>query len=338
MTTETENLPAYARNSINLASAGLGARPVFATDEFFAPLSRMLADEPAIFYPERFDDHGKWMDGWETRRRRGAGHDYAIIALAATGRIAGFDIDTAHFTGNYPSACAIEACYAPEGPTDATEWSQLLGMSPLSASANHYFECASSDLFSHVRLRIYPDGGVARFRVYGLPELDLSAIGNQSVDLASSLMGGQIVTFSNGHYGHHRLLAPGRGVNMGDGWETRRRREPGNDWIIVKLAARATVDKIVVDTAHFKGNYPDACSVQVADLGDASGDLDALVTASSMFWEEVLPEQKLSADNVHEFNGNAVRQTGPVTHVRLNIFPDGGVSRLRVFGQIAGAK
>ena len=338
MTTDTDTLPAFARNTINLASAGLGARGVFATDEFFAPLARMLADEPAVFYPERFDDHGKWMDGWETRRRRDQGHDNAIIALAASGRISGFDVDTAHFTGNFPSACALEACYAPEGPTDDTEWSQLLGMSPLSASAHHYFACDSDALFSHVRLRIYPDGGVARFRVYGIPELDLSKIGSESVDLASSLMGGQIVTFSNGHYGHHRLLAPGRGVNMGDGWETRRRREPGNDWIIVKLAARATVDRIVVDTAQFKGNYPDGCSLQVADLAGANGDLEALVTASSMFWEEILPEQKLSADSIHEFNGNIVRNVGPVTHVRLNIFPDGGVSRLRVFGQIAGAQ
>ena len=333
MTTDTDTLPAFTRNTINLASAGLGAKGVFATDEFFAPLARMLADEPAIFYPERFDDHGKWMDGWETRRRRRQGHDNAIIALAASGRISGFDVDTAHFTGNFPSACAIEACYAPEGPTDATEWTQLLGMSPLSASAHHYFACDSDALFSHMRLRIYPDGGVARFRVYGIPELDLTKIGSESVDLASSLMGGQIVTFSNGHYGHHRLLAPGRGVNMGDGWETRRRREPGNDWIIVKLAARATVDRIVVDTAHFKGNYPDGCSLQVADLAGANGDLEALVTASSMFWEEILPEQKLSADSIHEFNGNIVRNAGPVTHVRLNIFPDGGVSRLRLFGK-----
>ena len=115
MTTDTDTLPAFARNTINLASAGLGAKGVFATDEFFAPLARMLADEPAVFYPERFDDHGKWMDGWETRRRRGQGHDNAIIALAASGRISGFDVDTAHFTGNFPSACAIEACYAPEG-------------------------------------------------------------------------------------------------------------------------------------------------------------------------------------------------------------------------------
>jgi allantoicase len=334
MTTET--LPDFARNTINLASAGLGAKPVFATDEFFAPLSRMLADDPAIFYPERFDDHGKWMDGWETRRRRGPGHDHAIIALAAIGRIAGFDVDTAHFTGNFPSACAIEACYAPGGPDEATQWTELLGMSPLSSSAHHYFGCTSDALYSHVRLRIYPDGGVARLRVYGIPELDVSAIGDKSVDLASSLLGGQIVTFSNGHYGHPRLLAPGRGANMGDGWETRRRREPGNDWIIIKLATRAIVDRVIVDTAHFKGNYPDACSVQVADLGDRTGDLDALVTASSMFWEEILPQQKLSADSIHEYDGNVVRQTGPVSHVRLNIYPDGGISRLRVFGRIAG--
>ncbi|OOG70274.1 allantoicase [Sinorhizobium sp. A49] len=337
MTIDGAGPPDFARQAINLASAGLGARPVFATDAFFAPLERMLQDCPAVFHPGVYDDHGKWMDGWETRRRRGPGHDHAIVELATAGRIAGFDVDTAHFTGNYPSACAIDACLAPEGPGETTVWTELLGMSPLGPSAHHFFPARVEGVWSHVRLRIYPDGGIARLRVYGTPELDRKWIGDQAVDLASSLLGGRIVVFSNGHYGHQRLLAPGRGINMGDGWETRRRREPGNDWIIVKLAACTSIERITVDTAHFKGNYPDACSVQAACLSEAECAVDAALTASSLYWREVLPRQKLNADSIHDYGPDLIEQVGYATHVRLNIYPDGGVSRLRVFGRIAGA-
>lgn len=327
--------PSFTRGTINLASAGLGARGIFATDAFFGPLSRMLADEPAVYKPGVYDEHGKWMDGWETRRRRGPGHDHAIVALATPGRIRGFEVDTAHFTGNYPTACAIEGCLAPGEPDETTVWTPLLAASPLGPNAPHFFDCAVDELFSHVRLRIYPDGGVARLRVHGLPALDRSAAENGPIDLAAALAGGTVIALSNGHYGHQRLLAPGRGINMGDGWETSRRRAPGHEWIVVRLAARATIESIVVDTAHFKGNYPDACSLQAADLTGTTGDLPTLVTAASMFWQEILPEQKLAADRIHTFDGNLVKRTGAVTHVRLNIHPDGGVSRLRVFGHLA---
>ncbi|MEI2298291.1 allantoicase [Ensifer sp. MJa1] len=337
MTTDGVSLPEFARNAINLASAGLGARPVFATDEFFAPLERMLQDSAPVYHPGVYDENGKWMDGWETRRRRGPGNDHAIVALATNGRIHGFEVDTAHFTGNYPAACAIDACLSPIGPDERTVWTELLCARPLGPSAQHFFEVRSEEVWSHVRLRIYPDGGVARFRVYGTPALDQAGAGAAEIDLASSLLGGRILAYSNGHYGHQRLLAPGRGINMGDGWETRRRREPGNDWIVVKLAARGDIERVVVDTAHFKGNYPDACSLQAADLGETACELASAVTASSMFWHEVLPPQKLSADNLHSYGANELRDPGPVTHVRFNIFPDGGVSRLRVFGRIAKA-
>ncbi|NRP22218.1 allantoicase [Ensifer adhaerens] len=337
MAIEAVDLPDFARKAINLASAGLGARPVFATDEFFAPLERLLQDCPAVFHPGVYDDHGKWMDGWETRRRRGPGHDHAIVALAASGQIAGFDVDTAHFTGNYPSACAIDACLAPGGPDETTVWTELLCTSPLGPSAHHFFPARVEGVWSHVRLRIYPDGGIARLRVYGTPELDLSRFGDEAVDLASSLLGGRIVAFSNGHYGHQRLLAPGPAINMGDGWETRRRREPGNDWIIVHLAARTSIERVIVDTAHFKGNYPDACSVQAADLSEAECAVDAAVTASSLYWRDVLPRQQLSPDSIHDYGAGMIEDIGLATHVRLNIYPDGGVSRLRVFGRIAGA-
>lgn len=327
--------PAFARTAVNLASAGLGARALRATDEFFAPLERMLADAPAVFVPDKYDDHGKWMDGWETRRRRGPGHDHAVIALATAGRIDGFDIDTSHFTGNYPPACRIEACRSETDPGDDTDWTEILPMQPLGASAHHFVACQDTQTWTHLRLHIYPDGGVARLRVFGKPEISASALSAGEIDLAAALNGGRILAFSDAHYGtYHRMLAPGRGLDMGDGWETRRRREPGNDWIIVALGTRGTVARAVVDTAHFKGNFPESCSIQAADLSDFQDELTDAVITSSMFWPTLLPRQKLSADAEHAF-GEEVESAGPVTHVRLNIYPDGGISRLRLFGTAA---
>ena len=330
------DLPLFARTGINLASAGLGARALQASDEFFAPLSRMLDDGEAVFYPDRYDDHGKWMDGWETRRRRDGGHDWAVIALAVPGRLLGFDIDTSHFTGNYAPAVRIDAASLPAGtdPDDSTTWVTVLRHTPLGPSAHHYAPCKSFELWTHLRINIYPDGGVARLRVYGVPELDTAAEG-QDIDLISSLNGGRILAMSDAHYGDfRRILAPGRGLNMGDGWETRRRREPGHDWMVLALGARGTIDRVLVDTCHYKGNFPDRCSIQAADMGNFGDGLSDALVSASMFWPELLPEQKLTADAIHEF-ADTVAALGPVTHVRLNIFPDGGVSRLRLFGRPA---
>ena len=283
---EAENPPVWARTGINLASAGLGAEAVSCSDEFFAPLSRMLQDQAAIFYPDLYDENGKWMDGWESRRRRGPGHDSAVVKLAAPGRILGFDVDTAHFTGNYPPACRIEGARVDGVPGDA-DWEEILPVSPLTASAHHFFACASTASYSHVRLHIHPDGGVGRLRVYGRPEL---GAGDGEVELSSALGGARIIGFSDAHYGHSwRLLAPGRGENMGDGWETRRRREPGSDWIVVQLAGRGRIARGLIDTAHFKGNFPDSASIQAADMSsfgkDMAPDMDRAVVIASMFWE-----------------------------------------------------
>lgn len=336
MVISTDNHPEFATSGINLASAGLGAQAIFATDEFFAPVERMLYDAPAIFIPDKYDDHGKWMDGWESRRKRGPGHDTAIVKLAAPGIIHGFDVDTSHFTGNYPPACSIEACHTAGEPDHTTLWTEVLAQSPLGPSSSHFFNCTDGQVWTHVRLHIYPDGGVARLRVYGEPWRDWSAIpAGEEIDLASALNGGRVLAWSDAHYGAmHRLLSPGRSINMGDGWETRRRREPGNDWIIVQLGHAGTISRIVVDTAHYKGNYPDRCSLHGADLGTISGGLSQSVTTSSMFWPQILPEKKLSMDAVHDFTSADLAATGRVSHVRLNIFPDGGISRLRVFGNI----
>jgi len=328
------DLPAFARSGVNLASAGLGAKALFATDDFFAEVNRMLADKPAVFEPDRYDDNGKYMDGWESRRKRVAGHDYAVVQLATAGVIRGFDVDTSHFTGNYPPACRIEACVVKGDPGENTAWTEILPLTPLGASTHHFLASRSESVWTHVRLHIYPDGGVARLRVYGEPHIDDIALRGKTLDLASGLNGGRVIAYSDAHYGaFHRLLAPGRGLDMGDGWETRRRRVPGNDWIIIALGARGIIEAVEVDTAHYKGNYPDSTSILASDLGRGLDGLNDAVAASSMFWPELLPQQKLSADAIHTFDH--VNALGPVTHVRVNIFPDGGISRLRLWGKLA---
>lgn len=328
-------LPGFARNAVNLASAGLGAKGVYVTDEFFAPLERMLMDAPAVFIADKYDDNGKWMDGWESRRKRVLGHDYAIIKLAAAGRIDGFDVDTSHFTGNYPPAARIEACNVAGQPDDTTVWTEVLATSPLGPSAHHYFASSSTGVFTHVRLHIYPDGGVARLRVFGQPFLDPTQVHHGDIELSAALNGGRIVGFSDAHYGsYHRLLAPGRGENMGDGWETSRRRVPGNEWIVIALGARGVISGAIVDTAFFKGNFPDRCSIQAADMSEFGSDADQAIITASMFWPELIAPQKLKADHVHDLSAH-IGDIGPVTHVRLNIYPDGGVSRLKLSGRIA---
>lgn len=316
---------------INLADDKLGAQALYATDDFFADKSRLLRREAPVWKEDLYDDNGKWMDGWESRRKRGEGYDYCVVKLGLAGTIAGIDIDTSFFTGNFPPSASIDAIYSPDAdPTDATDWEEILPSQSLEGDKHHLSEINSDKVYTHVRLNIYPDGGVARLRVYGSPSVDWDAIDElQQVDLAAVENGGRALACSDEHYGNKsNILGPGRGENMGDGWETARRRTPGNDWVIVALGHAGNVGRVVVDTAHFKGNYPDSCSIQAAYV---KGGTDDQVATQSLFWKELLPSQKLSAHNIHEFVAE-VNDIGPVTHVRLNIFPDGGISRLRLFG------
>ena len=327
-------LPDFATRYVNLAAARFGAEAVAASDEFFAPRSRMLAESPAVFIVDKYDEHGKWMDGWETRRRRGVGHDWCLVRLAWPGVIHGLDIDTSHFTGNYPPAAMLEGCLSESEPGDDAGWREIQPAVSLGPSAHHYLPVGKAGPVNWLRLHIYPDGGVARLRVYGEPYCDWSARDRGKIHELSGLeSGGRIVAYNNAHYGSPwALLAPGRGVNMGDGWETRRRREPGNDWIVVQLGHPGNIERIEVDTAHFKGNFPESCSIQAALV---DGGTDSSVVTQAMFWDEALERQKLKADTVHVFEQKTIRAQGPVSHVRLNIFPDGGVSRLRIFGRPA---
>ncbi len=325
-------IPDYAKTSVNLASPRMGSEAVLASDEFFAAKERMLQDSEPVFIDDKFDDNGKWMDGWESRRRRGGGNDWCLVRLGVAGFIHGIDFDTRHFTGNYPPAASLEACLSDNQPDDATEWTTIVEPKDLGPDAHHYTDVGNGGPWNWLRLNILPDGGMARLRVYGQPYRDWSsADGSVDVELSALANGGRVVAYNNAHYGNvWAVLAAGRGKDMGDGWETRRRREPGNDWMIIALGTAGQISAIEIDTAHFKGNFPDRCSVQAALIDDAT---DQSLVTQAMFWQPLLGEMKMSADTVHRFEANDLATMGPISHVRLNIHPDGGVSRFRVFGK-----
>lgn len=333
MMAEPHRLKVLSDKWVNLADPRLGAAAIFTTDEFFAPKDRMIDPEPAAFVPGKYDDHGQWMDGWETRRKRGEGHDYCIVRLGFPGIIKSIDIDTSHFTGNYPPAASVDACNVTGDPTPSTEWHEIVPSANLGGNAQHIIPVASNDVWSYLRLNIYPDGGIARFRVYGQVVRDWSGVDRATeIDLVALENGGRPIACNDRHYGTPmNIIKPGRGVNMGDGWETRRRREPGNDWAILALGHPGQVSRILVDTAHFKGNFPDCCSIQAALV---QGGTEESLTTQSMFWRTLLPEQKLRMDSEHLFE-REIANLGPITHVRLNIIPDGGISRIRLFGFVA---
>jgi allantoicase len=317
---------------VNLAQPRLGAEVVFATDDFFADKARLIDPAEPVFVPGKYDENGKWMDGWESRRKRIPGHDCCVVRLGVPGIVAGFEIDTRHFTGNYPPGAEIEVCRSDEAVPEEG-WTKVTNRLALKGDDRIYVPVEHSEPVTHVRLHIFPDGGVARLRVWGRVAKDWSAVDpNERLDLLAMESGGRGIIANDEHYGAiENLTAPGRGVNMGDGWETRRRREPGHDWAVLELGAAGQIDEIVVDTAHFKGNYPDRCFLQAAP--EASGSPEEIAAASEN-WPVLLPETKLAADEIHVFK-EGLADLGPVRFVRLNIVPDGGISRLRLIGRAA---
>jgi allantoicase len=330
----------------DLASARVGGRALHASDDFFAPRSNLVKPAAATFVPDRFTSRGKWMDGWESRRRRGPGHDWCVVELGIRGRLAGIDVDTSFFTGNYPSHCSLDAWDTDRPVTrgvaarSGAPWTPLLAQSPLAGNTHNYFALDTTAengrrAWTHVRLNIFPDGGVARLRVYGEAALDWARVARagRAIDLAAIRHGGLVLGASDMHFGgRDNMIMPGRAANMGDGWETRRRRGPGHDWAIVRLGAPGVVSRIEIDTNHFKGNYPDSASVEGCLAHGAA--LDALARAS---WATILPRTRLQAHRRHFFS-RELREAGAVSHVRLNIFPDGGVSRFRVYGTVAASR
>ena len=320
------------RRYVDLAQPRLGSQVVYATDDFFADKARLIDPAEPVFIPGKYDENGKWMDGWESRRKRVPGHDWCVVRLGVPGRVAGFEIDTRHFTGNYPPGAEIEACRSGEAiPRDG--WINLTGRLALKGDDRIWVPVEHDEPVTHVRLHIFPDGGVARLRVWGRVAKDWSKVGpDERLDLLAMENGGRGIIANDEHYGRvENLTAPGRGVNMGDGWETRRRREPGHDWAVLELGAPGIIDEVVVDTAHFKGNYPDRCFLQASP--EAAG-TPGEIAEQSAAWPLLLPQVKLEADRVHVFR-DGLADLGPVRFVRLNIVPDGGVSRLRLIGRAA---
>jgi allantoicase len=326
----------------DLASARLGGRAVAASDDFFAPTSNLVQPRPPIFVADKFTARGKWMDGWESRRRRTPGHDWCVVELGVRGIVRGVDVDTSFFTGNYPSHCSIDAIDTSRVVTgrlasQQADWTTILDKVPLSGNSHNYFAVLTDGAarpWTHLRLNIFPDGGVARLRVYGDVVIDWGKTGDRNAthDLAAITSGGLVLGASDMHFGaKDNMIMPGRAKNMGDGWETRRRRGPGFDWAIVRLGAPGLISRIEIDTNHFKGNYPDSASVEACFAPGAT--LDRLAGAH---WLELLGQTKLRAHHRHFFT-RELKQTGPASHVRLNIFPDGGVSRFRVYGRLAPA-
>jgi allantoicase len=327
---------------VDLASARLGGIALFANDEFFAAKENLLKPGRGIFIHDKYTDRGKWMDGWESRRRRNPGNDWCVVQLGRSGIIRNVDIDTNHFLGNHPPFASLDAlCLSTRFPikieaVEGLAWTDILSKSPLNPGSQNPFTITNEGTWTHVRLNIFPDGGVARLRIYGTVVPDWTGLKpGEIVDLAAIDNGGVALACSDMFFSSmNNLIMPGRSENMGDGWETKRRRGPGYDWIILKLGLPGSIRKVEVDTNHFKGNYPDTCSIDGCTAPDAS--TDELV-GNETGWKEILPKTKLQADTRHFFERELASIDG-CTHIRLNIYPDGGVSRLRVWGTIAEAK
>jgi len=333
--------PAFT-DMVDLAAERLGGSVLWANDDFFAEKENLLKAAAPVWIEDKYTDRGKWMDGWESRRRRTPGFDWCLIRLGLPGRIHGLVVDTSYFTGNFPERCSVEGCAAPPQATpqelesSATRWETVLPETPLQGDARNYFEIASADRMTHLRFRIFPDGGVARLRVHGIVLPDWAKVlgDGGEIDLAAVAHGTRVVASSDKHYGNpNQLLLPGRGTHMGDGWETKRRRGAGYDWCILQLGTTGNVNKIEVDTLHYKGNFPDGCSLEGCAAA-REPDWSKPEEIAALPWKEVLPRTKLQADTLHQFAAE-VRDVGSVTHVRLNMYPDGGIGRLRLFGRAA---
>lgn len=345
----------------DLANTAVGGKALWASDDFFASKEMMLNPKPPVFITDKYITQGKWMDGWESRRKRVSGpdgfQDQCLVQLGIPGEIYWINVDTSFFTGNYPEYIQIEALENFEAPKKSkssknpkfadlikkSTFKIILKKSPLKGATQNLFPIHASGRTTHLLIRSFPDGGIARLRVHGKPLPQASELKGR-INLAAITLGAQVVAASDMHYGNKdNVIAPGRAVNMGEGWETKRSRgridsDPmGYDWIIVKLAARAQIDRIEVDTHHYKGNFPHACSIELLDY--PQGDLlacDLRDRSTDLVFNEVLPTSLLKADHVHTFTkqlDKSVAQAG-ATYLKLKIYPDGGVSRLRVFGTV----
>jgi allantoicase len=322
------NIPAAAdfRQLPDLAARSLGGSVVWANDEFFAERENLIRPEPPAYQAASFGHKGQVYDGWETRRRRSPGIDEAVIRLGAPGVVRGVVVDTAWFKGNYPPEISVEGAVVEGYPSanalrDEAGWVTLVPRSPVNGDSENEFAVSDDRRWTHVKLTLYPDGGVARLRVHGEARPDPQFLRHGPVDLAAAVNGARVTGCSNMFYGSPaKMLAPGLARCMGDGWETARRRDDGNDWAEIALAGEGVVRVAELDTSYFLGNAPGAASLR--GLG-ADGQ-----------WFPLLPRTELQPDTVHRF---VIGDEVPITRARLDIFPDGGMARLRLWGALTEA-
>lgn len=372
--TEGNARPAFAELN-NLASEKLGARILFATDDWFAVAENLLKDSEAEWREGEFTEWGKWMDGWETRRKRKAGHDWCIIKLGVGGQVAGVDVDTSFFTGNYVPRVSVQGAtltqeqeaMIPERRSEmgseateremtevaklkSEEWETIIPMTearPGYRETCHTFlpSCSASARYTHLRLNAYPDGGIARLRVFGCAVPDLTCVRpGQEMDLVALVSGGVCLGYSDAHYGHPRnLISPWPPASMADGWETARRLDrpsilkegaggvlqvAGREWAVFKMGLPGHVKEVVVETHFFLGNFPDSCRIDGCFVREGEELPDP--ASDDPRWLTVLPSKKLGPNRIHQFKD--VREVGLVSHIRVTMAPDGGISRVRVIG------
>jgi allantoicase len=324
----------------DLASRQLGGSVVFANDELFAEKENLISPAAPVFAAGEFGHKGKVYDGWETRRRREPGHDHAIVRLGCPGIVHGVVVDTAFFRGNYPPEISIEAACVEGYPSPAelaeVSWHPLVGRTAARGDSANRYPVTDHRRWTHVRLSIYPDGGVARLRVHGEVVPDPAFL-TGTVDLAAAENGGRVVGCSDAFYSAPaNLIAPGRAADMSDGWENARRREPGNDYVLIRLAAAGQPDYVEIDTTCFVGNAPGWVTLTATDRDEASEASEASGVGKADEvgdgWWVVLPRTRVQPDTRHRFTVESHRAA---TYVRLDVYPDGGLSRLRVYGEIA---
>ena len=320
----------FTNGLIDLAQPRLGTKVIFKTDDFFASANRIIDPLPAVFKEGIFDKNGKWMDGWESRRKRTKGHDYIILRLGKPGSVKKVDVDTSHFNGNQPAMISIEGASSSSNKISQLKWVPLLSKKKTKADSHHFFTINSKKIFTHIKFNIFPDGGVARLRLFGTIAKS-NKLKNKKTNLASLIDGASVIACNNEHFGKaENVLAPGKAKNMGDGWETRRRRGTGFDWLILNSLNGKEIDKIEISTHHFKGNFPSHCSLQATYI-PFSKNFKKIVN-SSVKWKYLLKDVKLSSNKIHIFK-NSLMKKDKINFIKINIFPDGGISRFRIYGK-----
>ena len=332
---ETHATPSSFGNLVDLLSERLGGKALACSDDFFASIDNLTQAHEPEWREEAFTERGKWMDGWESRRKRTPGNDWCILKLGAPGVIHAVDVDTRHFTGNHAPFAALDGCLAPadastEWLRDQAEWTEVLPPSPCKPGGPNLFSLSHHTSFNHVRLRIFPAGGVARLRCFGIADAPEAS---GSIDLASAAAGSRAIVCSDQYFADmNELISTQPPLNMGSGWETKRLNRVGEDWLVLKLGQPGSLKRVELDTKHFKGNFPDSARLDGLYWPNAPAHL----LPHSTYWEPVFADAPLSADAVHSFDD--LLSAGPYTHLRLTMVPDGGISRMRCFGTPAGAQ